>query len=400
MHNFVDVRGDVAVVGWSCRLPGANSISQLWSLLSEGRCAISQVPPDRFAVAHFGHPRRQERGRSYTWAAGVLDDIWGFDPAPFGISPREAQQMDPQQRILLQLTWEALENAGIRPSSLAGESVGVYVGASQTEYAQAFFGDPAIGDTHFATGNSLAVLANRISYIYDFRGPSITVDTACSSSLVALHEACEALRSGRIETAIVGGINIIAAPTSFIFFSQAAMLSPTGLCRAFSADADGFVRAEGGAVIVLRRLRHARVDRNPIHGLIIGSDVNSDGRTGGIALPSAEAQESLLRSVYSAADIEPGQLAFVEAHGTGTPAGDPIEAYAIGRSLGSGRATPLPIGSIKTNIGHLEPASGLAGVLKALLALKHGTLPPTLNCNELNPKSAATISISRSAVRP
>jgi phthiocerol/phenolphthiocerol synthesis type-I polyketide synthase C len=385
LHNFVDVRGDVAVVGWSCRLPGANSMPQLWSLLTEGRCAISQVPAERFALEHFGHPRRQERGRSYTWAAGVLDDIWGFDPAPFGISPREAQQMDPQQRILLQLTWEALEDAGIRPSTIAGDGVGVYVGASQTEYAQAFFGDPAIGDAHFATGNSLAVLANRISYVYDLHGPSITVDTACSSSLVALHEACEALRSGRIETAIVGGINIITAPTSFIFFSQAAMLSPTGLCRAFSADADGFVRAEGGAVVVLRRLRHARVDRNPIRGLIIASDVNSDGRTSGIALPSADAQESLLRGVYSAAGIEPGQLAFVEAHGTGTPAGDPIEAYAIGRSLGSGRATPLPIGSIKTNIGHLEPASGLAGLLKALLALEHGTLPPTLNCNEPNP---------------
>ena len=213
MHDFAEKNQGVAVVGWSCRLPGANSVSELWSLLNDGRCAISRVPADRFALDHFSHPRRQERGRTYTWAAGVLDDIWGFDPAIFGISPREAQQMDPQQRILLQLTWEALEDAGMRPSSIAGEGVGVYVGASQTEYAQPFFGDPAIGDAHFATGNSLAVLSNRISYIFDTHGPSMTVDTACSSSLVALHEACEALRSGRIETAIVGGINIIAAPT-------------------------------------------------------------------------------------------------------------------------------------------------------------------------------------------
>jgi phthiocerol/phenolphthiocerol synthesis type-I polyketide synthase C len=379
------LRDEIAVVGWACRLPGAKSVTELWSLLLEGRCAVTQVPPDRFSLDRFGHPRRQERGKSYTFAAGVLDDLWGFDPTVFGISPREAEQMDPQQRILLQLTWEALEDAGIPPSTIAGTNVGVFVGASQADYGHKFFGDHAVADSHFATGTALAIVANRISYIYDLRGPSLTVDTACSSSLVALHQAVEALRSGRIETAIVGGINVIASPASFIAFSQASMLSPTGLCQAFSAKADGFVRAEGGTVFVLRKAAHAYGSRNPVRGLILATDVNSDGRTNGISLPSAEAQEVLLQRIYSRAAIDPNRLAFVEAHGTGTAAGDPLEANALGRSLGHERSDPLPIGSIKTNIGHLEPASGLAGVLKALLSLNHGILPPSLHFDEPNP---------------
>lgn len=354
-------------------------------MLLEGRCAVSSVPPDRFSLERFGHPRRQERGKSYTWAAGIIDDLWGFDPSVFGISPREAEQMDPQQRILLQLTWEALEDAGIRPSSIAGSDVGVYVGASQTDYGHGFFGDYASADSHFATGTALAILANRISHIYDLRGPSITVDTACSSSLVAFHEAAEALRSGRVDTAIVGGINVIASPASFIAFSQASMLSPTGLCRAFSGDADGFVRAEGGAVLVLRKASHAQTNKNPVHGLVLATDVNSDGRTNGISLPSLAAQEALLQRVYSRASLSPDRLAFVEAHGTGTPAGDPIEAAALGRSIGRARSNALPIGSIKTNIGHLEPASGMAGLLKAFMALNHGILPPSLHFSEPNP---------------
>jgi phthiocerol/phenolphthiocerol synthesis type-I polyketide synthase C len=376
---------DIAVVGWACRLPGANSVAELWSLLLEGRCAISQVPPDRFSLDRFGHPQRQERGKSYTWAAGIIDDLWGFDPSVFGISPREAEQMDPQQRILLQLTWEALEDAGIRPSSIAKSDVGVFIGASQTDYGHAFFGDHAIADAQFATGTAVAILANRISYIYDLVGPSLTVDTACSSSLVALHQAVEALQSGRIETAIVGGTNAIASPASFIAFSQANMLSAAGLCQAFSAKADGFVRAEGAVVLVLRKATYARANRNPVHGLVLASDVNSDGRTSGISLPNVDAQEALLRRIYSRNGIDVDRLAFIEAHGTGTPVGDPVEATAIGRSIGRDRSSSLPIGSIKTNIGHLEPASGLAGMVKALLALNHGILPPSLHFTEPNP---------------
>lgn len=379
------LRDKIAVIGWSCRLPGANSVDQFWELLLDGKCTVSQVPSDRFAQERFFHPRRQERGKSYTWAAGVLDDLWGFDPTVFGISPREALQLDPQQRLLLQMTWEALENAGIRPSSLAGSDTGVFVGGSQSDYGQTFFADYAVADSQFATGTALAILSNRISYAFDLRGPSLTVDTACSSSLVALHQAVEALRSGRVETAIVAGINAIASPAAFIAFSQASMLSPTGRCHAFSEDADGFVRAEGGVVLVLRKASHARANLNPIHGIVVATDVNSDGRTNGISLPSLEAQEALLERIYSRADIKSDQLSFVEAHGTGTPAGDPIEATALGRALGVQRSKPLPIGSVKTNIGHLEPASGLAGMLKAMLALNHGILPKSLHYTRPNP---------------
>ncbi len=387
MKAFVhQLRDDIAVVGWACRLPGANSIEELWSLLLEGRCAVTRMPEDRFPLARFGHPRKHERGRSYTWAAGVVDDVWGFDPAVFGISPREAVQIDPQQRILLQLTWEALEDAGIRPSSLASSDAGVFVGASQADYGDAFFNDPALSDAHSATGTALAILANRISYIYGLHGPSITIDTACSSSLVALHQAMEALRSGRIDTAIVGGCNLLAGPSSWVGFSQAGMLSEKGLCQAFAAGADGFVRAEGAVVLILRKAAHAYAQKNPIHGLVLASDVNSDGRTNGISLPSMDAQENLLRRIYSRNNIDLDHLAFVEAHGTGTAVGDPIEADALGRSVGRQRSSVLPIGSIKTNIGHLEPASGLAGVLKAVLALNHGVLPPSLHFNEPNPQ--------------
>ncbi|MCW5701009.1 MAG: SDR family NAD(P)-dependent oxidoreductase [Bradyrhizobium sp.] len=385
LHHIND---DIAIVGWACRFPGANSTGEFWDLMARGRCSVTRVPGDRFSLARFGHPRRQERGRSYSWAAGVLDNVWHFDPGVFGISPREAIQMDPQQRLLLQLTWEAFEDAGIRPSTIAGKDVGVYVGASQIDYAHTFVTDQAIADSHFATGTALAILANRISYIFDLRGPSVTVDTACSSSLVALHQAVEALRSGRIDTAIVGGTNVITSPSSFIAFSQASMLSPTGLCQAFSSKADGFVRAEGGGIVILRRLAQAQAARNPIHGFVLATDVNSDGRTGGISLPSLEAQHALLERIYGADGVDPDRLAFVEAHGTGTAAGDPIEATALGRGLGQRRSKPLPIGSVKTNIGHLEPGAGIAGLIKSVMALNHGVLPPSLHCDELNPNIA------------
>jgi len=378
---------DIAVVGWACRLPGANSIDELWTLLRSGGCSIGQVPADRFPLQRFGHPQRQERGRSYSWAAGTLDQIWDFDPSVFGISPREAVQMDPQQRILLQLTWEALEDAGIPPSTIAGSEVGVYIGACQVEYGHRFGIDHAVADSHFATGTALSVVSNRISYVFDLHGPSMTIDTACSSSLVALHQAVEALRAGRIDTAIVGGVNIIDSPSSFIAFSQASMLSPSGRCQAFSANADGFVRAEGAGILILRHTGRSDVGGCPIHGYIVATEVNSDGRTSGISLPSLDGQQSLLGKIYRAADIDPARLAFVEAHGTGTPVGDPIEATALGRVLGveRDRSTPLLIGSIKTNIGHLEAAAGVAGLLKAFLALKHGKLPASLQFTEPSP---------------
>ncbi len=295
--------------------------------------------------------------------------------------------MDPQQRILLQLTWEALEDAGIPPSTIAGTEVGVYIGACQVEYGHRFGIDHAVADSHFATGTALSVVSNRLSYVFDLQGPSMTIDTACSSSLVALHQAVEALRSGRIDTAIVGGVNIIDSPSSFIAFSQASMLSPSGLCQAFSAKADGFVRAEGAGILILRHTGRADVSRCPIHGYILATEVNSDGRTSGISLPSLDGQQALLSRIYGAAGIDPARLAFVEAHGTGTPVGDPIEATALGRVLGveRDRSTPLLIGSIKTNIGHLEAAAGMAGLFKAFLALEHRKLPASLQFDEPNP---------------
>lgn len=378
-------RTDIAIIGRSCRLPGAPSVDGLWQLLSEGRCAVGRIPDDRWSLERFGHPRAQERGKSYTWSAGVLDDIWSFDPGVFGISPREAEQMDPQQRLLLELTWEALEDAGLRPSAVAGTGIGVFVGASSLDYGNLRVLDTSSGDAYAATGNTLSILSNRISYIYDLKGPSFTVDTACSSSLVALDAAVAAIASGRIDTAVVAGVNLLASPFNFICFSNAQMLSRTGLCQAFSANADGYVRSEGGVVLVLQSARAAARDGNTVRGVIAASGVNSDGRTTGISLPSGYAQGALLEQVYREAGIDLDAVSFVEAHGTGTPVGDPIEAGAIGSKVGKPRNAPLPIGSIKSNIGHTEPVSGLAGLLKASLALEHDLLPPSLHAAELNP---------------
>lgn len=378
-------RTDIAIVGRSCRLPGAASVDGLWQLLSEGRCAVGRIPEDRWSLERFGHPRAQERGKSYTWSAGVLDDIWSFDPGVFGISPREAEQMDPQQRLLLELTWEALEDAGLRPSAVAGSQIGVFVGASSLDYGNLRVLDTSSGDAYAATGNTLSILSNRISYIYDLKGPSFTVDTACSSSLVALDAAVAAIASGRIDTAVVAGVNLLASPFNFICFSNAQMLSRTGLCQAFSANADGYVRSEGGVVLVLKSARQAARDGDTVRGVIAASGVNSDGRTTGISLPSGYAQGALLEQVYREAEIDFDAVAFVEAHGTGTAVGDPIEAGAIGGKIGRPRKEPLPIGSIKSNIGHTEPVSGLAGLLKASLALEHDLLPPSLHAAELNP---------------
>ena len=381
----VKQRTDIAIVGRACRLPGASSVDGLWQLLSEGRCAVSRVPDDRWSLDRFGHPRAQERGKSYTWAAGVLEDIWSFDPGVFGISPREAEQMDPQQRLLLELTWEALEDAGLRPSSVAGSQIGVFVGASSLDYGNLRILDAPSGDAYAATGNTLSILSNRISYIFDLKGPSFTVDTACSSSLVALDNAVSAIRSGRVDTAVVAGVNVLASPFNFICFSNAQMLSRTGLCQAFSANADGYVRSEGGVVLVLQSAEAAARAGNTVRGVIAASGINSDGRTTGISLPSGYAQGALLEQVYREAEIDLDDMAFMEAHGTGTPVGDPIEASAIGGKIGRNRREPLPIGSIKTNIGHTEPVSGLAGLLKASLALEHDLVPPSLHAAELNP---------------
>jgi phthiocerol/phenolphthiocerol synthesis type-I polyketide synthase C len=375
----------VAVIGMSCRLPGAAGLDDFWSLLLEGRCSVSEIGSDRWAIERFYHPRKGEPGRSYTLSAGLIENPNGFDAAAFRIAPREAEQMDPQQRLLLELVWEALEDAGLPPSTLAGQPVGVFVGASSVDAYTRIVGDASGIDTHFMTGNTASILANRISYIYDLRGPSLTIDTACSSSLVALDAAVRALAREEIDTAVVAGINILGAPQAFYGFSRAGMLSPTGLCRPFAAAADGYVRAEGGAVLVLSRLDTARTAGRPPRVVLGPTGVNSDGRTVGLSLPSADAQRRLLERIYGEYGIDPNDLAFVEAHGTGTRVGDPAEAEAIGLALGQKRDAPLPVGSVKSNIGHLEPASGMAGLVKAILAIEHRLLPATLHLDTINP---------------
>jgi len=376
---------EVAVVGYASRLPGAGSAKAFWSLLRDNVSSVGWITPDRFPTESFHHPAPDQAGRSYTFAAGLIDDVWGFDAAAFGMSPREAEQVDPQQRHLLEVTQDALAHAGIAPSSLAGSGAGVYVGASSVDYGARFFADPAAADVHMMTGNTLSIIANRLSYHLDLHGPSFTVDTACSSSLVALSLAADAIRAGTVDTAIVGGVNLLLSPFSFIGFSRASMLSPTGRCRPFDAAADGYVRAEGAIILVLRSLDAARRARNRIHGTLAGWGVGQDGRTTGLSLPSADSQRRLLEQVYGEFGIDPCELAFVEAHGTGTKVGDPVEADALGKALAQRRAQPLPIGSVKSNIGHLEPASGLAGVLKTLLALQRGLVPATLHQKSPNP---------------
>ena len=378
----------IAIIGYACRLPKADNADAFWSVLENGECVVSEIQSDRWARNRFGHSDRQVSGKSYTWRAGQLDDPWGFDPTFFGISPREALQIDPQQRILLQVVWEALEHAGIPASKIAGTETGVYVGASSVDYSNNFVVDPAAMDIQMMTGNTLSIVSNRVSYVFDLKGPSFTVDTACSSSIVALHEALEAMRAGRIDTAIVGGVNMLLSPFAFVGFSRASMLSPTGLCRAFDADGDGYVRSEGAVAFVLKTVEAARAAGDPIRGVLVGSGINSDGRTVGLSLPSSQQQAALLSHVYERFEIDPAALAYVEAHGTGTRVGDPAEATALGEILGKRRTDRLPIGSVKTNIGHLEAASGLAGLLKAQLSLEKRILPPSLHFVTPNPDIA------------
>jgi acyl transferase domain-containing protein/NADPH:quinone reductase-like Zn-dependent oxidoreductase/acyl carrier protein len=373
------------ILGLAARLPGAEDLRALWSLLEAGGSAVRDISPaDRWRPERFLSPDATARGTTYTFAGGYLEDGLSFDAAAFGMSRREAEQMDPQQRILLEVTWEALEDAGIAPSCLAGRQVGVFIGASATDYADVPLLDVSALDAHFMTGNSLALISNRISYAYDLKGPSLTLDTACSSSVVALAQAAAALEAGRIELAIVGGVNMLSSPAPFIGFSRAGMLSPTGRCRPFSAKGDGYVRAEGAVILVLARPNSgfgAAAPRAVLHAI----GVNSDGRTNGISLPSLTGQRDLLEAIYRQSGISPDALAFVEAHGTGTRVGDPIEARAIGESLGRHRRAPLPLGSVKSNIGHLESASGMAGLAKLVLSLERRHYPRTLYLEELNP---------------
>jgi acyl transferase domain-containing protein/NADPH:quinone reductase-like Zn-dependent oxidoreductase/acyl carrier protein len=380
----------IAVVGAACRFPGAPDLDAFWSLLAEGRDAVSTLPPDRFNQDWFFHPRRGEPGRSYTFAAGHLGDVTGFDAPHFGLSPREVAEADPQQRLLLEMAWEALEDAGWPASSVAGREIGVFVGGSSTDYAELRLSDPAGADRYFMTGNTLSILGNRITNVFDLRGGAQTVDTACSSSLVALSLAVDALRAGRVEAAMVGGVQLLLSPYAFTGFSRASMLSPTGRCHVFSARADGYVRGEGAGMVVLKPLQAALDAGDSIRGVILSAGVNAVGRSIGLSLPDPQAQAALIRRVLADSGLPASRVTYFEAHGTGTQAGDPVEAQAIGQSLAlreaTGRAGPLPVGSVKSNIGHLETASGMAGFIKALLMLEKRVIPPNLHFDDPNPR--------------
>ncbi|GHF07528.1 type I polyketide synthase [Streptomyces morookaense] len=377
----------IAVVGVSCRMPGGIAgMDDLWTALHEGRDLITRMPADRFDTDRFVNTDMPRPGKTYTAAGGFLDDIAGFDAAYFGISPKEAAHMDPQHRLLLELAAEALDDAAIAPERLAGTDTAVYVGICDASYAGLLAAEPRGMNAYTMSGTASSIAANRLSHVFDLRGPSMAVDTACSSSLVALDRACHTLWEGTSRTALCGGANILLSAFHYVGFCQASMLSPRGRCASFSAGADGFVRAEGGGMVVLKRLADALADGDRIHGVVLGSASNCDGRTLGLALPNAGAQEALLRRVYRQAGVHPDELVYLEAHGTGTAVGDPLEAQAIGRALGMRRITgPLPIGSVKTNVGHLEPASGIAGLCKALLVLRHGTIPASLHAQEPSP---------------
>ena len=377
----------VAIVGLAGRFPGAADIDGLWDLLRDGRVGIDEIPADRWDVAAYFDADPDAPGKMYTRRGGFLPEVDRFDPHFFGISPREAVSMDPQQRLLLETTWRALEDAAISPGRLAGTQAGVFVGLSNIDYYRMAFSDPAAVDPYFGSGTSGSVAAGRISYVLGLRGPSLTVDTACSSSLVAVHLACQSLRNKECGVALAGGVNLILSPDINIACSKAKMMSPDGLCRTFDARADGYVRSEGCAVVVLKRLSDAERDGDRILAVIRGSAVNQDGRSSGLTVPNGPAQEAVVRRALDAAGVESRDVAYVEAHGTGTSLGDPIEVRALGRVMADrGPAgVPLAIGSIKANIGHLEAAAGIAGLAKVVLALRHESIPGHPHLGERNP---------------
>lgn len=375
----------VAIIGNATRFPGVPG-ETLWQSLLAGRDLVTEVHASRWDWRRFYHPDRRSPGTSVTFAAGSLGDIGGFDADFFGISPREAATMDPQQRLLLELTWEALEHAGVPPSRLRGSRCGVYIGISSPDFAYRHTADLASLGNLFATGNTFSIAANRLSYVFDLKGPSMAIDTACSSSLVAFHQACQAIRAGECDTALTGGVSLHLHPFGFVAFSKAGMLSPRGRCRVFSEDADGYVRSEGAGIFVLKALDQALADGDPILAEVAASGTNTDGHKSGLTVPSAQAQAQLLTEVYARAGIDPDGLDYLEAHGTGTAVGDPIEVTAIGQALGRHRHHPLPIGSVKSNIGHLETAAGIAGLYKALGCLTQRFVPATIGVDRLNPE--------------
>ncbi|MFY2859543.1 SDR family NAD(P)-dependent oxidoreductase, partial [Mycobacterium sp. THU-M104] len=378
----------IAIVAVSCRFPGAPDPEAFWEVLSGGVDAIREVPEDRFDIDEFYDPDPETPGKIYSRFGGFLDAIDGFDPEFFGISPREAVWIEPQQRLMLETVWEGLERAGYAPSALRGSRTGVFVGVGANEYAHLLSAESVEKlEPYFITGNALNAVSGRVAFALGLEGPAVAVDTACSSSLVAVHQACQALHSGDCDLALAGGVNVLLSPVTIIAASRARMLSPVGRCKTFDASADGYVRSEGCGILVLKRLSDAQRDGDRVCAVIPSSAVNQDGASSGLTVPNGGAQQRLIAAALARAGLAGGEVDYLEAHGTGTPLGDPIEVQAAGAVYGANRDAdrPLRIGSVKTNIGHLEAASGAAGLIKVVLSLQHEVLPPSLHFETPSP---------------
>lgn len=379
----------LAVIGMACRFPGADSPTDFWKLLMDGRDAISEVPSDRWPAEEIYASDFMQPGKANTRWGGFLERVDQFDPAFFGISPREATHMDPQQRILLQVAYEALEDAGLSLDKLEGSLTGVFAGihSHSSDYAWMQMRDLNDIDTHTGVGTAHSIIANRISYLFDWQGPSIAIDTACSSSLVATHLASQSLRNRECNLALVAGVNLFLTPESTITFSKLQMMATDGRCKTFDSRADGFVRSEGCGVLVLKRLSDAVADGDRILALVQGSAVNQDGRTNGLTAPNGLSQQNVIRQALANARITAEQITYVETHGTGTKLGDPIEVEALAEVIGKrdGANQPCVLGAVKANIGHMEAAAGVAGLIKTILVLQHETIPQQLHIRQLNP---------------
>jgi acyl transferase domain-containing protein len=379
----------IAIIGMGCRFPGADTPEQFWSVLQNGVDAITDIPPDRWDIEKFYDPDPDALGKMYIRSAGFLKQVDQFDAKFFGITPREAIHMDPQQRLLLEVSWEALEYAGLAPERLRNSQTGVFVGVTVNDYLQlqTRLGDRDLIDAYSTTGSHFNAAAGRISYTFGLQGSSMAVDTACSSSLVTVHLACQSLRNQECNLALAGGVNLILSPDGCIATSRARMLAVNGRCKTFDVAADGFGRGEGCGIVVLKRLSDAIADGDNVLAVVRGSAVNQDGASSGLTVPNGPAQQAVIRQALAKARVEPEQVSYVEAHGTGTSLGDPIELESLAAVLGQGRAPeqPLIVGSAKTNIGHLESAAGVAGLIKLVLSLQHQEIPPHLHLKTPNP---------------
>ncbi|MGZ5629166.1 MAG: type I polyketide synthase, partial [Methylobacter sp.] len=380
----------IAVVGLGCRFPGGiDTPERYWQALTEGLDAMEEVPADHWSQQDYFSAESNQAGKISSPLGGYLKNVYDFDPQFFGISPREALSLDPQQRLLLEVAWEALENAGQSAEQLFGNPAGVFVGIGAYDHGLRLLGgnDEAAIDAYYGTGNAFSAAAGRLSYTLGFTGPSLAVDTACSSSLTAVHLACQSLKQRECRLALAGGVNLMLAPALSINFSQASMLSPDGRCKTFDASANGYVRGEGCGLVVLKRLSDAVADRDTILAVIRGSAVNQDGASGGLTVPNGLAQQAVIEQALSHAKVSPDLIDYIEAHGTGTPLGDPIEVNALAAVFGASHSAehPLLIGSVKTNIGHLESAAGIAGLIKLVLSLQHQQLPQQLHYHTPNP---------------